>query len=69
MHASGEGFVVPVRPRGVLSLTGMFTQMQADAAVSSEGRLVGAWPGLWSITSVIATASTQDEGKKDGESE
>lgn len=36
-----------------LEVFGMVTQLQADAAGPSEGRLVGAWPELWPITSVM----------------
>lgn len=36
-----------------LEVFGTVTQMQADAVGSSQGRLVGASPELWPITSVM----------------
>lgn len=62
MHTSAEGFVVPVRSTEVLRLTGMLPKCEPmlsfHSGVSGEGRLVGAEPELWSITSVITMAAT-----------
>lgn len=63
MHASAEGPVVPVRSTEVLCVSlacppQCEPMLSFHSGVSGEGRLVGAEPELWSITSISTMAAT-----------